>query len=89
MSISQSQRAFKSTVQDLQDGQKTPKIVTSHDNLSPTFITIPIQLFDWNIKFHRKIIYFFPICVSVLQILLNSYFAVSYLGHEVYFIIKY
>ena len=34
MSISQSWIAFKSTVQDLQEGQKTPKIVTSHDNLT-------------------------------------------------------
>lgn len=74
MSISQSWIAFKSTVQDLQEGQKTPKIVTFRDNLSPTFTVIPIQLFDWTMKFYekKKIMYFFPICVSIFQILLNS-----------------
>lgn len=46
MSISQSWIAFKSTVQDLQEGQKTPKTVTSRDNLSPIFTVIPIQLFE-------------------------------------------
>jgi len=37
---------IKSTVQDSEAGQKTPKIVTSHDHLSRTVTITPIQLFD-------------------------------------------